>query len=349
MVALDKQFFYRYGLKPQGRGRWRDESWQAGKSPGRQTAGILSARRHRDTSNSSNTSCANEIIYCGYRFDSESQLYYVRNRTYNPALGRWIQRDPIGYVSGDNLYEYAGGNSATRLDPSGLFWPFGSTPTCNKWSCDGSPIRIMKKTYRWTSIVKRGQKPGPWGWAAFWHWLKTSPARAVSQQADFEVAAKNEVDLELEVIGPREPEPGEEEGEPDEGTLLSLKLEQSYFTNPSLHLIWLNRGRLVGATCRKKFYFIQQCKCCGPQGTAGETKTFYFAKLAYGKTEISMGHLFCGGTEGRVIRLKKEADRMNTNHKSICGSGTGRKPSGLVPFNPIGNLGVSIDNRPYDG
>ena len=59
---------------------------------------------------------ANEIIYCGYRFDSESQLYYVRNRTYNPELGRWIQRDPIGYKDGANLYGYVGGDgcSVTR-------------------------------------------------------------------------------------------------------------------------------------------------------------------------------------------------------------------------------------------
>jgi RHS repeat-associated protein len=28
--------------------------------------------------------------------DPETELYYVRNRMYNPALGRWIQRDPIG-------------------------------------------------------------------------------------------------------------------------------------------------------------------------------------------------------------------------------------------------------------
>ena len=30
------------------------------------------------------------------RNDPETQLYYVRNRMYNPALGRWVQRDPIG-------------------------------------------------------------------------------------------------------------------------------------------------------------------------------------------------------------------------------------------------------------
>ena len=63
---------------------------------------------------------ANEIIFCGYRFDPETQLYYVRNRTYNPALGRWIQRDPIGYAGGVNLYGYAESAPVGKVDSSVL-------------------------------------------------------------------------------------------------------------------------------------------------------------------------------------------------------------------------------------
>jgi len=63
---------------------------------------------------------ANEIIYCGYRYDPESELYYVRNRTYSPPLGRWLQRDPIGYAGGVNLYEYVGGQAVVGVDPKGL-------------------------------------------------------------------------------------------------------------------------------------------------------------------------------------------------------------------------------------
>jgi|GEM_PF-1438487 len=64
---------------------------------------------------------ANEIIYCGYHYDPESELYYVRNRTYSPPLGRWLQRDPIGYSGGVNLYGYVHGRAVVATDPSGLF------------------------------------------------------------------------------------------------------------------------------------------------------------------------------------------------------------------------------------
>ncbi len=76
---------------------------------------------------------ANEIIYCGYPDnnrvstdigtglnDPESELYYVRNRTYSPLLGRWIQRDPIGYKGGINLYEYVAGRAVVGVDAEGL-------------------------------------------------------------------------------------------------------------------------------------------------------------------------------------------------------------------------------------
>jgi len=62
---------------------------------------------------------ANEITYCGYRYDPESELYYLRNRSYNSVLGRWLQRDPVGYFGGVNLYEYVGGRALTEVDAEG--------------------------------------------------------------------------------------------------------------------------------------------------------------------------------------------------------------------------------------
>ena len=63
---------------------------------------------------------ANDVLFAGYRFDGETGLYAVRNRTYHPTLGRWIERDPAGYLDGANLYGYVSGNPAGRTDPSGL-------------------------------------------------------------------------------------------------------------------------------------------------------------------------------------------------------------------------------------
>ena len=63
---------------------------------------------------------ANEIVYCGYRFDPETELYYLPNRTYNAALGRWIQRDPIGYGAGPNLLQFVDGSPVGFIDPTGL-------------------------------------------------------------------------------------------------------------------------------------------------------------------------------------------------------------------------------------
>ena len=63
---------------------------------------------------------ASEIIYCGYRYDPETENYYVRNRTYNPALGRWVTRDPIGYDGGINLYGYVESAPVGMMDSSGL-------------------------------------------------------------------------------------------------------------------------------------------------------------------------------------------------------------------------------------
>lgn len=41
--------------------------------------------------------------------------------TYDPAVGRWLTMDPIGFEAGDaNLYRYVGNDSAASVDPDGL-------------------------------------------------------------------------------------------------------------------------------------------------------------------------------------------------------------------------------------
>ncbi|MCZ7648880.1 MAG: polymorphic toxin type 43 domain-containing protein [Planctomycetota bacterium] len=57
--------------------------------------------------------------YRGQLHDAGTGEIYLRNRQYNPALGRFTAWDPIGYSGGLNTYNYAGGDPVNRWDPMG--------------------------------------------------------------------------------------------------------------------------------------------------------------------------------------------------------------------------------------
>ena len=61
----------------------------------------------------------NTITFTGRRYDSESGLYYYRNRMYSPNLGRFISKDPKEYIDGMNLYAYVKNNPLKYLDAMG--------------------------------------------------------------------------------------------------------------------------------------------------------------------------------------------------------------------------------------
>ncbi len=98
-------------------------------------------------------------IFCGYRFDPESQLYYVRNRTYNPVLGRWLQRDPIGYAGGVNLYEYVNGRAVVDFDPSGRSECSDLLDEINEFRYDAA--KKLAEASRIASELMR-RPPQPW-------------------------------------------------------------------------------------------------------------------------------------------------------------------------------------------
>ena len=51
--------------------------------------------------------------------DEESGLTYYRARTVSAADGRFLERDPLHYSAGANLYTYADDNPLNRRDPTG--------------------------------------------------------------------------------------------------------------------------------------------------------------------------------------------------------------------------------------
>ena len=57
----------------------------------------------------------------GQYFDAETGLHDNWHRSYDPAGGRYLQPDPIGYPHGPDAYAYAGADPVNRIDPLGLY------------------------------------------------------------------------------------------------------------------------------------------------------------------------------------------------------------------------------------
>ena len=78
-----------------------------------------------NTANSIGT--LNPFRYKGYYYDTETSLYYLNSRYYDPDTGRFISADGfastnIGGPLNSNTFAYCGNNPVNRFDPSGKFF-----------------------------------------------------------------------------------------------------------------------------------------------------------------------------------------------------------------------------------
>ena len=69
----------------------------------------------------------NPFRYRGYYYDTETKLYYLKTRYYDPETGRFITIDDVSYLAPDtinglNLYAYCGNNPVMNVDPTGNAW-----------------------------------------------------------------------------------------------------------------------------------------------------------------------------------------------------------------------------------
>lgn len=88
----------------------------------------------------------NVYQFTGRRLDDATGLYYYRNRYYEPTSGRFISRDPLGYVSGPTLYAYTANNPIAANDPMGLDFQYLGW----KW---GKPIgKVEGRTYAYYRV-----------------------------------------------------------------------------------------------------------------------------------------------------------------------------------------------------
>lgn len=66
----------------------------------------------------------NNLRFPGQYYDAETGNHYNYFRDYDPKIGRYVQKDPIGLDGGDvNLYAYVHNSSVNKTDPFGLYDP----------------------------------------------------------------------------------------------------------------------------------------------------------------------------------------------------------------------------------
>jgi RHS repeat-associated protein len=90
-----------------------------------------------------------EFTYTGQQFDDELgiNLFYLRNRYYDPKIGRFTTPDPL--VSDLNPYSYANNNPVMMQDPSGL------SGTAN-WDPDAAARWKKNQPTEWSGTPLKG-------------------------------------------------------------------------------------------------------------------------------------------------------------------------------------------------
>ncbi len=81
----------------------------------------------------------NPLRYRGYVYDSETGLYYVQTRYYNPEIGRWINADgqlSTQQLTGANLFAYCNNNPLMYIDST------GEAPKWWQWVVSGAMVAV---------------------------------------------------------------------------------------------------------------------------------------------------------------------------------------------------------------
>ncbi len=90
------------------------------------------------------------------QYDEPTGLTIYPFRFYNPAIGKWMTRDPLGESGDINLYRMTGNNPVNFVDPLGLF-PNWIVPTYGNYGAPGygsgdgtglDPIDSMDKCFK---------------------------------------------------------------------------------------------------------------------------------------------------------------------------------------------------------
>ena len=87
----------------------------------------------------------------GYQSHQEFPFLHVGARYYEPATGRFLQRDPIGLAGGANVYVYVRNRPISYLDSAGL----KPCPKCGHDPDDDIGISIGPVSITWGGFKRR--------------------------------------------------------------------------------------------------------------------------------------------------------------------------------------------------
>ena len=97
----------------------------------------------------------------GYYTNPTTDDLYVRARTLEPSLGRWMSEDPIGFVDGPNLYVYVMNSPIDLFDPSGFACEDGGKCCCCPTRLKYTYVRKIVPQTNVTTCFGRPIQSGP--------------------------------------------------------------------------------------------------------------------------------------------------------------------------------------------
>ena len=113
-------------------------------NPGTDTASVIKHVTYDAFGNLTSDSASSVeslFLFTARPYDADTQLQNNLNRWYDPATGRWMSTDPIGFEAGDgNLYRYVGSDPLRFLDPLGTSKICKCALTSVKTKIEAEPI-----------------------------------------------------------------------------------------------------------------------------------------------------------------------------------------------------------------
>ena len=122
----------------------------------------------------------------GYQGHPEFPYMHVGWRYYDPGMGRFLQRDPIGTGGGLNVYEYTKNTPLATSDPNGADpCPFcGHDPDMDGISISCGPVSVP-----WSWLDRKGRRFARWFREGYYHgwfdrYIRSPIDKAVDKAVD---------------------------------------------------------------------------------------------------------------------------------------------------------------------